>query len=56
MSSLVLFNMLVDALGYLIVGFALGLWCLDDESLRDLAGADIGDLDDSAIVYERVRE
>jgi len=52
----VLFDMLVNALGYLIVGLALSLWCLDDESLRDLAGADIGDLDNSTIVYEGMRE
>lgn len=48
--------MLVDALGYLIVGLALSLWCLDNKSLGDLAGADIGYLDDSTIVYEGVRE
>jgi hypothetical protein len=48
--------MFVDALHYLIVGLALGLGRLDNESLGDFAGADIGDLDNGAVVYERMRE
>ncbi|KAI6763522.1 hypothetical protein HG531_012910 [Fusarium graminearum] len=55
-SSLVLFDMLVNALRYLIVRLALGLGRLDDESLGDFASAEIGDLDNGAVVHKGMSE
>lgn len=48
--------MLVNALRYFIVGLVLGLRCLDNKSLGDLAGTEIGNLNNGTVVYKGMCE